>query len=342
MKKTGSGVVTTYLVDDRNLTGYAQVVLETINNSAGEQRQYVYGLERLSQYRTLSSAPAETSYYGYDGHGSVRFLTTTSATITDTYDYDAFGNLVNSTGLTPNEFRFAAEQFDFDLGLYYNRARYLNSGTGRFWTMDTNEGFYTEPLSLHHYLYAVDDPVTRVDPSGRTSSAEQLTAAAGEDTIAGAEASNNTLAFRILQALQGRGATFTVVGSASVVIPNFPALASSFEQGEGLVIELQEELFAIRYVTQAVIKGGVANSPWWGVQLFNDAQAAINELALVQEGQQFPNLAEEIIFGVIPRGTQLIVGFVESQGTLSGGAFQIYNAAYELMALNPQMLVGKL
>src|ERR1022692_3262908 len=43
-----------------------------------------------------------------------RLLTDTSGTLTDSYDYYAFGNLVNSTGLTPNEFRSAGEQFDFD------------------------------------------------------------------------------------------------------------------------------------------------------------------------------------------------------------------------------------
>ena len=51
-----------------------------------------------------------------------------------TYDYDAFGNLIHSTGSTPNNYLFAGEQFDPDLNLYYNRARYLNTTTGRFWS----------------------------------------------------------------------------------------------------------------------------------------------------------------------------------------------------------------
>jgi RHS repeat-associated protein len=54
-----------------------------------------------------------------------------------TYDYDAYGNLIHSTGTTPNNCLFAGEQFDPDLGLYYNRARYLNTSTGRFWSMDS-------------------------------------------------------------------------------------------------------------------------------------------------------------------------------------------------------------
>ena len=56
------------------------------------------------------------------------------------YDYDAFGNLIHSTGATPNNYLFSGEQYDPDLYLYYNRARYLNVATGRFWTMDAFEG----------------------------------------------------------------------------------------------------------------------------------------------------------------------------------------------------------
>jgi hypothetical protein len=50
--------------------------------------------------------------------------------------------------------------------LYYNRARYLNTATGRFWSMDTTEGRSQDPLSLHKYLYASSNPANRIDPSG--------------------------------------------------------------------------------------------------------------------------------------------------------------------------------
>jgi RHS repeat-associated protein len=83
-----------------------------------------------------------------------------------TYDYDAFGNLIHSTGTTLNNYLFTGEQFDPELGFYYNRARYLNTSTGRFWSMDTDEGFDQEPSSLHKYLYAGTDPVNHIDASG--------------------------------------------------------------------------------------------------------------------------------------------------------------------------------
>jgi hypothetical protein len=52
------------------------------------------------------------SFYGYDGGGSVRQLTNLAGTVTDTYDYDAFGNLLNSTGTTPNNYLYRGEQYD--------------------------------------------------------------------------------------------------------------------------------------------------------------------------------------------------------------------------------------
>jgi RHS repeat-associated protein len=172
VSKTVAGVTTNYLVDDQNPTGYAQVVSETFSGGTGARElshAYVYGLERISEQRsyfTGTQSLTQFIYYVYDGHGSVRALTDPTGAVTDTYDYDAFGNLIHSTGTTPNVYLYSGEQFDPDLGLYYNRARYLNTSTGRFWSMDAEEGNDDAPLSLHKYLYSQGDPINNVDPSG--------------------------------------------------------------------------------------------------------------------------------------------------------------------------------
>jgi RHS repeat-associated protein len=58
---------------------------------------------------------------------------------------------------------------------YNESARvYLNPNTGRFWTQDSFEGSPNTPLSLHKYLYAHDDTVNRVDPSGNFTVGEAL------------------------------------------------------------------------------------------------------------------------------------------------------------------------
>ena len=124
-----------YLVeDDVNPTGLPQVVEETVNGAV--TRSYTYGLERISEAQPINGAWTP-SFYEYDGAGSVRQLTNAAISVTDTYEYDAFGNAVNKTGTTPNNYLYRGEQYDPDLGLYYLRARYYNPSTGRFLSVGT-------------------------------------------------------------------------------------------------------------------------------------------------------------------------------------------------------------
>lgn len=167
-----SPVGTYYLVDDRNPTGYAQVIEEwqSLGSAAKvKTRAYVYGHDLLRQgsFDNGESEPETVHYFGYDGHGATRFLMDGSGDITHTYTYDAFGIRLSDAYIPePTLYLYAGEQWDPDLGLYYNRARYLNPNAGRFWTMDTYEGNHSDPLSLHKYLYAHNNPVNGVDPSG--------------------------------------------------------------------------------------------------------------------------------------------------------------------------------
>jgi len=55
--------------------------------------------------------------------------------VTDTYEYDAFGNKINSTGTTPNNYLYRGEQYDSDLGLYY-LAPDTTTWTGRLLSRD--------------------------------------------------------------------------------------------------------------------------------------------------------------------------------------------------------------
>jgi RHS repeat-associated protein len=156
--KTVGGVTTRYLVDDLNPTGYPQVVDELVGGAV--TRQYTFGLDRISENQFVSGAWTP-SFYGIDGGGSVRQLTNSSGTVTDTYEYDAFGNKVNSTGTTPNNYLYRGEQYDPDLSLYYLRARYYNPVSGRFLNVDSLAGH-----GQRRYEYAGANPVDGSDPSG--------------------------------------------------------------------------------------------------------------------------------------------------------------------------------
>ncbi|MDR2981343.1 MAG: cadherin-like domain-containing protein [Puniceicoccales bacterium] len=166
--KTVNGITTYYLIDTQSLTGYAQVLEE--NKNSVVSKHYTYGHDLISQEVRQDDSTYKASFYSYDGLGSVRYLTNENGTITDHYTYDAYGTLLatwRSGSATDNNYLYAGEQYDPDLGLYYNRARYLNTDTGRFWTMDDYQGNNREPLSLHKYLYVHGDPVNGIDPSGK-------------------------------------------------------------------------------------------------------------------------------------------------------------------------------
>jgi RHS repeat-associated protein len=169
--KTVGSVSTRYLVDDLNPTGLAQVVDEVANGVV--QRTYTYGLQRINENQPVGAAWT-ASFYGYDGFGTVRSLSNASGTVTDTYDYDAWGNAINVTGSTPNLYFYRGEQHDQDLGLYYLRARYFNPQTGRFLNRDPEAGQIRVPASLHRFLYSKADPVDFADPSGRDFAEKSL------------------------------------------------------------------------------------------------------------------------------------------------------------------------
>ena len=164
VKKTvNSGTPIWYLIDDQSPSGYQQVVAEFNSLSSAPLRTYAYGLSLIDIV-----GGGTTSYPLTDGQGSVRalFSDNAAASLTDSYDFDAYGVLTASTGSTVNNYRYTGQQWDPDLQLYYLRARYYAPTLGRFWSSDSFEGSPSEPASLHKYLYCHDNSVNGIDLTG--------------------------------------------------------------------------------------------------------------------------------------------------------------------------------
>jgi len=149
-----------YVIDPFNETGYAQVFKEIRPDA---NMVYVYGHDALAQAKGVS----DPNYFIYDGHGSVRHLADSAGGITDTFNYDAYGN---AHGFSPanaaTALLYCGEQYDSHLSQYYLRARYYDPANGRFNQMDDFDGSNSDPQSLHKYLYASCDPIMQSDPSG--------------------------------------------------------------------------------------------------------------------------------------------------------------------------------
>ena len=153
--------VTQFLVDAHNLTRLPQV-LEERDGVGGLRARYTYGTDLLAM-----TQGAATSFYQYDGLGSTRILTDATGRVTDTYNYEAYGNLAASTGSTANPYRFAGEQFEPSVGFYNLRARNYDTTVGRFLGRDPEPGSLGDPRSRHPFAYTHGDPVNLIDPTGR-------------------------------------------------------------------------------------------------------------------------------------------------------------------------------
>ena len=99
-----------------------------------------------------------------------------AGSIQNDYQYDAFGQRIAGQENIPNRLRYNAQIEDDLTGLYYLRARYYNTGIGRFTQEDV---IYNDGLNL--YAYCSSNPVMYADPSGYAKN-EPLCAKDGDTT----------------------------------------------------------------------------------------------------------------------------------------------------------------
>jgi len=109
-------------------------------------------------------------YHLYDGLGSTRqlMLHASPYTVTDTYSYEAFGNVLSSTGTTPNPYQYVGSlgyHKSGDPHLLHLGARYYMPEVGRFIGPDPP----SSRQSSGDYLYGRSSPTIWVDPSGESS-----------------------------------------------------------------------------------------------------------------------------------------------------------------------------
>ena len=337
VSETVAGVTTSYLVDTVNPTGYAQVVDELQNGAA--TRSYSYGLERISETQAINST-ATTSFYDYDGHGSVRQLTNSTGVVTDTYDYDAFGNLINQTGSTPNNYLFAGEQYDPALGLYYNRARYLNTVTGRFSVMDKKRGKLRRPLTLNRYIFTEQNPVNRIDPKGTediveitaTVADEEVIESAGAETVTGAESWAADTLGEVQADLAEEGATTAEEGTQAAEETEAEAeveAESNPEPSSPATQQVKVTDKGIKHVLERHFAGGARSA---GKSLF-DASENVN--TLVSEGESIQPIQQA--GGNFERIVQASreIGIDRTTGLATNVYTIITNAAGDLVTMFP-------
>ncbi len=135
-------------------------LIETMNSTGSIVARYTFTQnidEPLAMQRSGS-----TSYYQADALGSVTSLTSSTGSVANTYTYDSFGKVTNSTGSLRNPFFFAGREYDKETSRYFNRARYYSPSTGRFISEDPIRFL----AGVNFYSYVGNEPTSFTDPGG--------------------------------------------------------------------------------------------------------------------------------------------------------------------------------
>ena len=95
-------------------------------------------------------------------------ILTETANLTNSYQYDPYGNLTSGTADGVNYYGYNGESTNVKTGLQYLRARYYDAENGTFTTEDSDLGTTENPLTRNRYAYTSNNPVNYDDPTGHS------------------------------------------------------------------------------------------------------------------------------------------------------------------------------
>ncbi len=139
-----------------------------LDSGGNVMKTYIYENAQIIAQRDGGQS-ANEYFYVKDRLGSVRQLINASGDVVRNYTYSPFGQLLESgTAQNPpnNPFMFTGQWFDDEISQYYLRARMYDPVLMRFTARDPVFGKFKEPMTLHEYLYCLNDPVNQTDPTG--------------------------------------------------------------------------------------------------------------------------------------------------------------------------------
>ena len=119
---------------------------------------YVYGPGGLPVEQIRGT---QTLWFHHDGVGSTRVLTDASGRAVARYTYMPYGTIGSVSGDESTSLLFEGQYLDGESGLYYLRARYYDSVTAQFTSVDP-----AFVLTGSRYAYVFGDPLNAEDPTG--------------------------------------------------------------------------------------------------------------------------------------------------------------------------------
>ena len=129
------------------------------------------GLPFALNYSTNNGSSFTTYYYVLNLQGDVVKLVDGGGTSVASYAYDAWGNILSSSGSKAeiNPLRYRGYYYDTETGFYYLQSRYYDPVTHRFINADAPEYSELAADSLDDtnlFAYCSNNPVMRTDENG--------------------------------------------------------------------------------------------------------------------------------------------------------------------------------
>lgn len=130
------------------------------------KKAYIYANAQVLAQYDGSPLTANKYFYLHDRLGSVRKLINQNGAVVVMYTYNPFGETIETDGVFDNAFRFTGQYYDSEIGQYYLRARQYDAYLSRFIGRDPVMGKFEEPMTLHVYLYCINNPINKIDLLG--------------------------------------------------------------------------------------------------------------------------------------------------------------------------------
>jgi RHS repeat-associated protein len=109
-----------------------------------------------------------------DRHGDLTaLLNTTTTNLAGSYAYDPFGTRTATQGQAGPRLGFQGDYTDPSSNHTWMGARWYSPSNDSFTSRDTYSGTIATPLTLNRHTYALNNPLTYIDPDGRRSCDDQ-------------------------------------------------------------------------------------------------------------------------------------------------------------------------
>ena len=155
------------------VTQSGKVVRETIGSgSSATILDFIYdnqGLPFALNYSTNNGSSFTTYYYVLNLQGDVVKLVDGGGTSVASYAYDAWGNILSSSGSKAeiNPLRYRGYYYDTETGFYYVSSRYYDPEIGRWINADDAiAGVGGDIRGYNLFAYCMNDPVNMSDHTG--------------------------------------------------------------------------------------------------------------------------------------------------------------------------------